>query len=439
MNLFKDFPIEVALLAPIFESGAGCIQEIEEIEMLGFSDDCFASKICCEIWKVVLQLKADNKLSQAFLLEFCKDKDSLGSDFSDRSVNLFDIVSCKSLKSEMITCAKHLMARRIKEKWAESAKEIGSAWDHPHITPSEVMEDIQTHLADVQGMLPSGNLLAQACEELKEEAISAEKGETVRGIQSGVEIWDASFAGLLDELLYIVAGRPGAGKTSLSEQIIDNLLTNGEPVLYIQKELSPYRAVGRIAAKRAGIPWSKFERKEASKEDWAKLNYQVLKIEKQPLYLERASNCTPNSIQSLILHYSRHYGIKLVVYDYLQLIAPKSGQEKRIVIANLVASMKDAANDCGVPIIALAQLSRDTERKSSKPLLSDLKESGDIEQAADVVVALWKTDTEEMESQPRYPVNWSILKSRNSQLGTTQVLFDGPTMSFKGKMHSNLI
>ena len=151
---------------------------------------------------------------------------------------------------------------------------------------------------------------------------------------------------------------------------------------------------------------------------------------KHPLHLEPAAACNGDNIGGMVRHHVRQTGAKLVVMDYLQLVDCPKGVEKRIAIGDVCRALKLAANDTGATILAIAQLNRNQDRNRTRPTLSDLNESGDIERTADVVLGLW--EKEDRESRSRYPIEWSILKNRNGGHGDAAMLFDGPTMSFLG-------
>jgi replicative DNA helicase len=270
----------------------------------------------------------------------------------------------------------------------------------------------------------------EACKELKAELDAMLAGK--KSMRSSyLPVWDQAFGGLPESQLIVVSGRPGGCKTSGCEQIIDETVRRGEPVLYIQREIARSRAIGRLACRRVRVPWARIENKTATNEETVKLKREVELYEKLPLYLAPAKNCTAYTISPLIRYHAKHHGVKLVVFDYVQLVDVPKGVEKRIAIGDVTRTLKLSANDTGATIIAIAQLSRNVDKTGDRPTFADLKESGDIEQDADVVLAFWLP--RDRNDEPRWAVNWSILKNRNGPLGTTEVMFDGPSMSFIGR------
>jgi replicative DNA helicase len=215
--------------------------------------------------------------------------------------------------------------------------------------------------------------------------------------------------------------------------MIDETVRADEPVLYVQRELSRSRAIGRLAARKVGIPWNRVELRRMKGDESERLEQSVLQYRnKFPLHLATIGRCNASTIGPLIKLHKKQHGCKLVVVDYIQLIDVPRGVERRVAIGDLMYAMKRAANETGVTVIAIAQLDRGLDKSADKPRLADLRESGDIEQNADSVLALW-TSMDRNEAS-RWPVNWSILKNRNGGLGTEEIIFDGPSMSFLGKV-----
>lgn len=276
----------------------------------------------------------------------------------------------------------------------------------------------------------------RAATELLEQIAAYRSGSHVRGIPSGHRVWDDAFGGLLPEHYYVLSARPGGGKTALAEQMIDGLARNGKHVLYVQRELSPFRALGRIAAKRAGLAWSDCERGRMDGQSLNRLEQAVKSLQGSTIHLECTSGCTGPLLSAMIRRYHRKHGLALVVVDYIQLCDITRGQDRRNAIAEASRYIRLAINETGCAALVLAQLRRETDQDTTarEPRLSDLKECGDLEQDADAVLGLWPAEArKEADGNPKsfWRVNWSILKNKDGGLGDSVLKFHGPRMEFE--------
>ena len=247
--------------------------------------------------------------------------------------------------------------------------------------------------------------------------------------------------GFIPGQLIVVAGRPSMGKSAFAQGIAENVAKTGKAVLFFSLEMSVFEIMDRCLCKLAGIPMSKLKTKGGMQQsDIAKLVAVIPQMQAQPIFICDKSSITATGVIKIIadikdgIRILKNMELGLVVIDYLQLLSvkhPKANREAEI--SEMTRSLKIAARDLDVPIMALSQLNRGLENRTEKrPQMADLRESGAIEQDADVVIGLYR---EEVYSKNKEEVKGIaealILKNRNGELATIRMLFDGARFEFK--------
>lgn len=275
------------------------------------------------------------------------------------------------------------------------------------------------------------NLVKPASIELREMVRVRKTGEKVFGLQSGITSFDSVHGGFQKGQYYILAGRPSAGKTAFADQVTVHLVTRNKPVLYICLEAGATRVLTKMACKLARISYTRFCRGFCTDKELDAIDQSNAILERSPLILKRPYRITGADIRSLIKREFRKHGIQLVVLDYLQNI-DQEREEERIAIAKASRAIQDASVETGVPSLILAQLNRDGE-KDSRPRMSEIKGSGQIEQDADNIGLLWpEEDPFEVEMSKPLPVILSIEKNKDGARGIDQKLFfDRELMLFR--------
>lgn len=258
------------------------------------------------------------------------------------------------------------------------------------------------------------------------------------GIRSGFKQFDYFTQGFQKSDLIILAGRPSMGKTALSLNFALNVIyKNKLPVLILSLEMSREQIMYRIIASVAEIPLNNLRSGRLSREDWAKLTEIVKDVSALPLFVNDTTNLTIQTMYQTIRNIKLKYNeIGLVVIDYLQLIEVSNiNQYKQInraqELAGITKCLKNLAREFDVPILALSQLSRNVEtRINQKPMLSDLRESGSIEQDADLVLMLAQQKTPIDIAPDAKNVDLIIAKHRNGPCGTISLQFHQKLMKF---------
>lgn len=271
-----------------------------------------------------------------------------------------------------------------------------------------------------QTLISSAELLNEIFFELKQKSLNP----ALSGLSSGFYNLDLLTQGFQRSELIIIAGRPSMGKTALSLNIALNIVKKSKlPVLFFSLEMSKEQIMYRVLSMETNINQSKLKNGDLDTQDWLKLNKIIKILSKIPFFVDDSSDLSIQKIRSslkTILFEQNQIG--LIIIDYLQLMQnTKSKTENRVQeLSQITRSLKLVAREFNLPIVALSQLSRNVEnRVDKKPILSDLRESGSIEQDADLVLMLSKTS---INKSAIMEIN--IAKQRNGPLGTVKLKFD---------------
>ena len=284
-----------------------------------------------------------------------------------------------------------------------------------------------------QKLFSSAELVQNIFIELKEKSLNP----TLPGLPSGFYDLDLLTQGFQRSDLIIVAGRPSMGKTALGLNIALNVIKESKlPVLFFSLEMSKEQIMYRLLSIETNINQARLKSGKLYQSDWLKLNKIIKIMSRLPLFIDDTPDLSVQDIRSkikMILFEQTEIG--LIIIDYLQLMqTPKSKVENRVQELSLVTrELKNIARQFQIPIVTLSQLSRNVEnRVDKKPILSDLRESGSIEQDADLVLMLYKNkDFNFKHNHENYGFTELIIaKQRNGPIGTVQLKFDPKRTKF---------
>ena len=253
-----------------------------------------------------------------------------------------------------------------------------------------------------------------------------QRKEHVTGLATGFHEFDTKTAGLQPSDLVIVAGRPSMGKSAFTTAICEHAAVNlKKPVAFFSLEMSKEQLVQRMLCSFARVDAQKVRTGYLSHQDWPKLTQAAGKLSEAPLYIDDSPGQTVLEIRAKARRMKMRYGIQMVVIDYLQLMHMGGQVESRQQeISAISRSLKALARELKVPVIAVSQLSRAVEaRQGNRPQLSDLRESGAIEQDADVVVFLFREEYYNPTEENRNRAEAIIAKQRNGPTGTIPLVF----------------
>lgn len=287
-----------------------------------------------------------------------------------------------------------------------------------------------------QEFMPVGQALESAWERI--ERLHTNKG-ALRGVSTGFADLDNLLGGLQRSDLVVLASRPSLGKTSLALDISRNVaLKENLPVGFFSLEMSQEQVMDRLLSSQAGVDLWRLRTGRLSEHgeenDFVRIRDAMEALSKIPLYIDDAASPTVMQIRAMSRRLQAEHGaLGLVVVDYLQLIRGHENAESRVQeVSQISRSLKALAKELNVPVLAISQLSRAVElRPLSKPKLSDLRESGSIEQDADVVIFIWREDKVKEHSEKKNVAEVLIDKHRNGPTGRVELYFNAETVSFR--------
>ena len=253
------------------------------------------------------------------------------------------------------------------------------------------------------------------------------EGKSITGISTGYGELDKLLSGLQPSELIILAARPSQGKTALALNFAENIaIRGGEPVAIFSLEMSKESLLQRLIASVAQIDAHKFRTGHLSKEDWRRMTEALGGISSAPVWIDDAGSNSVLEIGAKARRLMRDKGLKLLIVDYLQLITARgrfnSRQEE---VSSISRNLKGLAKELKIPVLVLSQLTRAPEREERGPQLSDLRESGAIEQDADVVMFIYRPNFYKVGAAPeeRDQADILIAKQRNGPTDKVKFVF----------------
>jgi replicative DNA helicase len=272
--------------------------------------------------------------------------------------------------------------------------------------------------------------IKEAIEKLDE--LARHEGD-ITGIPTGFKDFDEKTAGLQDSDLIIVAGRPSMGKTTLAMNIAENAAIKHEkPVAIFSMEMSAQQLVRRMFSSLGQIDQNKLRTGSLDDLDWPKLTSAMNLLHKSHIFIDETPSLSPAELRARARRLKREHDIGLIVVDYLQLMAVPGTRENRATeIAEISRSLKAIAKELQLPVIALSQLNRALEQRPNKrPVMADLRESGSIEQDADLIVFIYRDEVYNEDTPEKGKAEIIIGKHRNGPTGTVVLTFQGHWLRF---------
>ncbi len=287
-----------------------------------------------------------------------------------------------------------------------------------------------------QSFQSMSSLLAEVMERLDE---LAKNPSAVTGISTGFKDLDEMTSGMHPGDLIIVAGRPSMGKTAFSLNIAEHVaLVTLQPVFVFSMEMGGSQLAARLMSSVARVDQQKVRTGRLENRDWDQLNQALVKLNEAPIQIDETPGLNPLELRARARRMHRQYGgAGLIVVDYLQLMSSASqGENRATELSEISRSLKSLAKELKVPVIALSQLNRSVEQRDvKKPVMSDLRESGAIEQDADLILFLYRDEvyakSEEEKEQLRGKAEVIVAKQRNGPIGTVPLTFRGQYTRFE--------
>jgi replicative DNA helicase len=287
---------------------------------------------------------------------------------------------------------------------------------------SEVFSLSQKQLS--KSFTPVKDALAQSFDRLDE---LHKQAEGLRGVPTGFKDLDDALAGMQKSNLIILAARPGVGKTALALNIIQELAVKYKrPAAIFSLEMSKEELVDRLLVAQADIDAWKLKTGKLSEDDFTALSNAMGVLAEAPIYIDDTPALSILEMRTKARRLQVDVGIDLLVVDYLQLARSRNLENRVQEVSEISQGLKNLARELKIPVLALSQLSRAVEQRGEKkPQLADLRESGSIEQDADVVMFLWKESDDNQEN-----IQLDIAKHRNGPLKSIKLFFKGDRIKF---------
>lgn len=286
-------------------------------------------------------------------------------------------------------------------------------------TAQDLLDQIQDAVADHDHLVAVGDALDGYLDELE-----ARQEVELAGITTGLVALDRRTGGLQDSRLYTIAGRPGLGKSDIATHLAKAAAMDGRRVLVVSIEMTRNEVIDRWVAGIARVQATNITNGQLAERDWECISPAVARLAGLPLWIDD----DPGSTVATIRAHARRIDAELVIVDYLQLVDVAKAESRQIEVTSLARALKRLARDLDVPVVALAQLNRGVEaRLEKRPMLSDLRESGAIEQESDVVIGLYRDDYYRSDSDQKGILEMLLLKNRTGPTTTVKVAYDPAT------------
>ncbi len=282
-----------------------------------------------------------------------------------------------------------------------------------------------------EGFAAINHLLTRAVQRVEE---MYQSGEALTGISSGFSNFDDKTSGLQKSDLIIVAGRPSMGKTSFAMNLAENAAMGTEnAVAVFSMEMPGEQLALRMMSSLGRIDSHNLRTGKLDDQDWPRLISSVNMLSKAKLFIDDTPALSPTEVRARTRRLKREHGLDLVIIDYLQLMQIGGSSENRATeISEISRSLKALAKELNVPIIALSQLNRSVEQRPDKrPIMSDLRESGGIEQDADVILFIYRDEVYNEDSPDKGTAEILIRKQRNGPIGMVRLAFLGQYTRFE--------
>ena len=333
-----------------------------------------------------------------------------------------DIIKENSIKRNLID-----MGTKIVEMGFMDHKDAGELVDQ---TEQSVFAMTQGH--STVGFIPIKDSLAQSFDRIDELHKS---GAGLRGIKTGFLDVDNILSGMQASNLLILAARPGQGKTAMIVNIAQNIaVTEKKPVGIFSLEMSQEELVDRLLVGQADVDAWRLKTGKLSENDFAKLSEAMGILADAPIYIDDTPGISISQIRTKARRLQLEHKVSIIIVDYLQLVDPGKHYDNRVQEVSVVSqALKNLARELKIPVLAVSQLSRAVEhRGEKKPQLADLRESGAIEQDADVVMFIYRP---EAEISNVIQTKLLIAKHRNGPMGEVDLLFRGDRIKFYSIEH----
>ena len=336
--------------------------------------------------------------------------------------------------------ARILRERSMLRSLISAGNEIsGAAFSTDGRTAAEIVDEAERLVFEIAesgsrgraGFKPLKQILPAAVDRI--DLLHQSDGD-ITGVSTGFNEFDKKTAGLQAGDLVIIAGRPSMGKTTLAVNIAENAAIGSRvPTAIFSMEMPSEQLAFRMISSLGRVDQTHLRTGRFPDEDWSRINTAVQLMSEAPIFIDDTAGLSPTEIRARSRRLQREHGLGLIVVDYLQLMSVPGNKENRATeISEISRSLKALAKELSLPIIALSQLNRSVEQRTDKrPVMSDLRESGAIEQDADLIVFIYREEVYNQDTPRKGIADISIAKQRNGPIGDFPLTFVGRYTKFE--------
>ncbi len=354
---------------------------------------------------------------------------------------LTELINTVPTASNILNYAKIVQRKRILRDLIDTGSEVAALGYNEAEDPEVLLDQAEKQIFSIaqkgisQDFLLVKESLAEAFERI--DKLSKHK-EGLRGLATGFTNLDNILAGFQKSDLIVLASRPSLGKSAMAMNIASHVAINGKvPVGIFSLEMSTDQVVDRLIADQAGIDLWRLRTGKLSAEgndnDFSRIQQALGVLSEAPIYIDDSAVANILQMRALARRLQAKEGLGLIVVDYLQLMEPRNTQTTMVQqMTEISRSLKSLAKELNVPVLALSQLSRGVEQRSPQiPRLSDLRETGAIEQDADVVLFIYREDRYRPDTTRKNIADIIIAKHRNGPVGKVELYFDESRVAFR--------
>ena len=331
------------------------------------------------------------------------------------------VVEAHSIRRKMLTAANQIATLAYTEE--SSIENVMSEAEKAVFNVSErrLRHDVQ----------PIRQVMSIVYDQTEERS---QRSEEIFGVPTGFIDLDRLLTGLQPSDLLIIAGRPGQGKTGFLLSVARNAaLEHKKHVAIFSLEMSNEQVAQRLISQETGIDAQKLRTGKLSEDDWPLFTHSIEVLSDTHIFLDDTPAITPLQLRTKSRRLHMEYGLDLILVDYLQLMGGDVRTENRVQeVSYITRNLKVLARELNVPVLAAAQLSRAVEQRSDKkPVLSDLRESGSLEQDSDIVMFIYRPDQYEKDTEKQNIAEIMVAKHRNGPVGTIELIFRSNLAKFE--------
>jgi len=388
-----------------------------------------------KIFAAMVKLFDENKgVDMVTLIEELKKAGSLDSLGGPSFIT--SLASSVPTSANFTHYANIIKEKKLLRKLISAATQIASESYDPSQNAEAIVDKAEQLIFDVSQKKKASRFLA--LKDIIKNSIETIDGlyqrkENITGLATGFRELDIKTAGLQPSDLIIIAGRPSMGKSALASCIAEHIgVIEKKPVAFFSLEMSKEQLVQRMLCSHARVDAHKVRTGFLSQADWPRLVSAAGKLSEAPIYIDDTPGITVMELRAKARRLKSQYDIKLIILDYLQLMqGPARSENRQQEISEISRSLKALARELNVSLIAISQLSRAVEQRADhKPQLSDLRESGAIEQDADLVALIVREEIYNPTEENKGMADLIIAKQRNGPIGNIKLAFLGEFMRF---------